>query len=65
MTAEKKELSRLTKALMETAGDLREGGLLSEDTYEKLTIRHLGDNKRPDLEPLSGEDIRAIREQAP
>ena len=64
MTTERKKLSRLTKALLETAEDLHEGGLLREDTYRKITKRHLGDKEKPDLEPLSGEDIRTIREQA-
>jgi putative transcriptional regulator len=64
MTTEKKKLSRLTKALLETAEDLHTGGLLRENTYKKITKRHLGEKKKPDLAPLSGEDIRTIREQA-
>lgn len=64
MTTEKKKLSRLTKALLETAEDLHTGGLLGDDTYKKITMRHLGDKENPDLEPLSGEDIRTIREGA-
>lgn len=64
MTTEKKKLSRLTKALLETAEDLHAGGLLSEKTYRKITLRHLGDKEQAELEPLTGEEIRTIREKA-
>jgi len=63
MTAEKKKPSRLTKALLETARDMREGGILDAVCYKKITLRHLGDIGTPS-EPLSGEDIRALRERA-
>jgi len=63
MTAEKKKPSRLTKALLETARDMREGGILDAAAYKKITLRHLGDIGTPS-EPLSGEDIRALRERA-
>ena len=63
MTAEKKKPSRLTKALLETAGDMREGGILDATAYKKITMRHLGDIGAP-AKPLSGEDIRALRERA-
>ncbi len=64
MITEKKKLRRLTKALLETAEDLHTGGLLGESTYRKITKRHLGEKEKSDLAPLSGEDIRTIREQA-
>ena len=32
--------------------------------YSKITMRHLGANDKAVVEPLTGEDIRAIREQA-
>jgi putative transcriptional regulator len=64
MTTDKTKMSRLTKALLETAEDLHAGGLLRENTYKKITKRHLGEKEKPDIAPLLGEDIRAIREQA-
>lgn len=64
MTTEKKKLSRLAKALLETAEDLHTGGLLSDETYKKITMRHLGVKEKTKVEPLTGEDIRTIREQA-
>src|ERR1700731_3277278 len=63
MTIKKKRTSRLTSALLETAKDMREGGLLDAAAHEKITMRHLGDIGTP-AEPLTGEDIRALRERA-
>jgi putative transcriptional regulator len=64
MTAKNKKPSRLTKALLETAEDMHRGGLLDEAAYAKITMRHLDAGKRAEPEPLTGEDIRAIREKA-
>jgi putative transcriptional regulator len=64
MTGEKKKKStRLTKTLLETANDMREGGILDDAAYKKITMRHLGDLRAP-TEPLTGGDIRALRERA-
>jgi len=63
MTTRKKKSSRLTKALLETARDMREGGILDAAAYNKITMRHLGDIDAP-TEPLTGDDIRAIRGRA-
>ena len=62
--AEKAEPSRLAKALLETADDMRRVGLMDAATHEKITLRHLGDTAGMDLEPISGDEIRAIREEA-
>jgi putative transcriptional regulator len=64
MTTEKeKKSSRLTKALLETANDMRKGAILNEAAYQKITMRHLG-NLRAPTEPVTGGDIRALRERA-
>lgn len=55
-----KENSRLSEAILETAKDMLEGGVLSEKEYEKITMRHA---KFPTIEPISSEEIRAIRER--
>lgn len=34
--------SRLTKALLETAEDMRAAGVLDEAAHKKITLRHLG-----------------------
>jgi putative transcriptional regulator len=63
MTTEKKKPSRLTKALLETAKDMRDGRILNAATHKKITMRHLGDIGTS-TEPLTGDDIRALRERS-
>ena len=58
-----KKSSRLTKALLETAKDMREGGIIDETAYAKITMRHLGKDKCPKIDPISSEEIRALRER--
>ena len=60
----KKAKSRLTKVLLETALDMRRGGVLSEPAYAKITKRHLDERDIPTAQPLSGSEIRAMRERA-
>ncbi len=62
--AEKKKPSRLAKALLETAVDMRKAGLLDRATYDKITIRHLGPKDMPKVVPISAEQIRTMRERA-
>lgn len=62
--AKKKKTSRLTKELLETAGDMRESGLMSRETHEKITMRHLGEAPKPAAAPLTGAQIRTMRERA-
>ena len=63
MTTEIINANRLTEALLETAKDMREAGILGEAAYQKITMRHLGP-QRPTMEPLTGEEIRMLRERA-
>jgi putative transcriptional regulator len=56
--------SRLTRALLETAKDMRDGGILTEPAYEKITLRHLGKEEASEIEPITGQAIRTLREQA-
>lgn len=58
-----KKSSRLTKALLETAKDMREGGIIDETAYEKITMRHLVKEKHPKIDPITSEEIRALRER--
>jgi putative transcriptional regulator len=64
MTAKNQKPTRLTQALLETARDMQQAGILDEAAYRKITIRHLGAEDKAEIEPLTGEDIRAMREQA-
>jgi putative transcriptional regulator len=50
--------------MLETAKDMRSGGILDEAAYNKITMRHLGAKNMAEIEPLTGEEIRAMREQA-
>jgi putative transcriptional regulator len=59
-----KELSRLTKALLETADDMRGAGVMDAAAHAKITLRHLGDMADRGAEPISGAEIRKLREDA-
>jgi putative transcriptional regulator len=61
---ESKKPGRLAQAMLETAKDIRSAGILDEAAYNKVTMRHLGVKDRVEVEPLTGEEIRAMREQA-
>jgi putative transcriptional regulator len=56
--------SGLTRALLETAEGMRKSGLLDRSTYDKITLRHLGPEGVPKTPPMSGSQIRALRERA-
>jgi putative transcriptional regulator len=62
--AKTKKLSRMTKAILETADDMRRIGIMDEATHRKITMRHLGDAADVVTEPISGDEIRALREEA-
>jgi putative transcriptional regulator len=59
-----KHSSRLAEALIETADDMRRLGVLDEAAHEKITIRHLGRQALGTAEPITGEEIRTLRERA-
>ncbi len=59
-----KKLSDLTEAMLETAEGLHRVGLMSNDTYRKTTVRHLGPDAPPTAAPISPEEIRGVRERA-
>jgi putative transcriptional regulator len=59
-----KKTSCLREALVETAGDMRRLGLMDEATHEKITLRHLGKDATPGPAPMTGEEIRGLREKA-
>lgn len=48
----------------EGAGLLRHLLILKETACAKITMRHLGVSGKPEVEPLTGEQIRILREQA-
>jgi putative transcriptional regulator len=60
----KKQLSPLTEALLETAAGMHRIGLLEDAEYQTITLRHLGEQVIPAEAPISGEEIRSLRESA-
>ena len=48
---------------MEMAEDQHRVGVMDDATYGKITLRHLGDKVLGTMLPISGEDIRAVRER--
>jgi putative transcriptional regulator len=58
----KKKPSRLARALLETAADMRKADLLDQATYDKITMRHPGSHT-PKVAPMTAGQIRAIRER--
>ena len=59
----KKNPNRITKELLETAKGMHKVGILDDKTYEKITKRHLGKEKLLEMEPITSDEIRSIRER--
>lgn len=60
----KKTPSRLTEALLEMADDMHRVGIMDDATYQKITVRHLGNKALSTARPISGAEIRTLRERA-
>ena len=56
--------SRMVRTMLETADDMRRAGIMDEMTHAKITLRHLGDKADVVTEPITGAEIRKLREQA-
>jgi putative transcriptional regulator len=59
-----KKTNRVVEAILEMAGDQLRSGLIDRTEHEKITIRHMGDRGLGLSIPVSGEEIRLMREQA-
>jgi len=59
-----KKLSNLSEAILEMAGDQYRSGIMDKATHEKITIRLLGSKVLPTAKPISGEEVRKLRERA-
>jgi putative transcriptional regulator len=57
-----KKASRLTEDLLATAKDMRDVGAMSNEVYEKITLRHL--KGAPKVMPVTGAQIRTMRVRA-
>ncbi len=56
--------SRMDKELLEMAAAQHRLGIMDDATYRKITVRHLGPDAPPTAAPISGEEIRMVRERA-
>jgi putative transcriptional regulator len=59
-----KKNSSIVESILETAGDLHRHGLLDNEEYRQITVRHLGAEPLPTAQPIQGEEIRGLRERA-
>jgi len=55
---------RLTKALLETADEMRRVGVIDAAAHEIITSRHLGSSASKVTETITGAEIRSLRERA-
>ena len=59
-----KKQNRLREALSETVAGMHRAGIINDATFRKITVRHLGPQAPPTAAPISGDEIRLVREQA-
>jgi putative transcriptional regulator len=58
-----KKVDGLTKTILSTAKSLHKHGIMDKAAYEKITLRHLGDAVQATAKPLTGKEIRALRDK--
>lgn len=63
MPKTKPQASRLAKALLETADDMCRAGIMDAASHAKITLRHLGKAASVAAEPITGAEIRRLREK--
>jgi putative transcriptional regulator len=56
--------SRMSQALLEMADDARRVGVMDAAAHEKITLRLLGSKADVVAEPMTGDEIKSLREQA-
>ena len=59
-----KKTNRVAEAILEMNDDQLRSGLIDKAEHEKITIRHMGVRGLGMSMPISGEDVRIMREQA-
>ena len=64
MTKKTKGASRLRQEILELAGEMHANGTMDDASYRKITMRDVNKAEAVALAPLTGEDIRALRERA-
>lgn len=56
--------SRLMTEMRRLAGEMRANGTMGEATYRKITLRDVNKAEAAPLAPLTGEEIKELRERA-
>jgi len=64
MKKKNKALSSVTEAILEMADDMHRVGIMDDTDFDKITMRHLDREQVPPVKPVTGTDIRKMREQA-
>jgi putative transcriptional regulator len=54
----------MVEAILETAGDLHRLGMMNDEEFRTITVRHLGAQPLPSAKPISSLQIRKIRKDA-
>lgn len=55
---------RMDEELLEMAAAQHRLGIMDDASFPKITVRHMGPDALPTAAPISGEEIRTVREQA-
>jgi putative transcriptional regulator len=63
-TTKTKKSSRLTREILALASEMHANGTMDDTSYGKITMRDIDKAETATLAPLTGEEIRALREQA-
>jgi putative transcriptional regulator len=58
-----KKNNRVVEMILETAGDMHRLGMLDDEEFQQITVRHLGAQTLPTAEPISAKEIRSLRER--
>ncbi len=64
MTAKTEKPSRLTQEIRELAKAMHVNGTMDDAAYAKITMRGIERIEAGKIAPLTGDEIRALREQA-
>lgn len=59
-----KKVRRIVEAILETAGDLHRLGIMDDEEYRQITVRHLGEKQLPMVKPIGAKEIKKIRQRA-
>src|ERR1700722_10609459 len=59
-----KKSYKLKEAILETANDMLDCGIISVKEHEKITLRHLKKGKIPKIDPITNVEIKNLREEA-